>query len=78
MADKYRQERIERLLEELKYEIKRGMMDGEIDEHLTFRFIVPLSKNPPNDVVYCRFETRPAQWHYVDADAREPRLRIVK
>jgi hypothetical protein len=33
-----RQERIEKLLHELRYEIERGMLEHESDETLTFRF----------------------------------------
>lgn len=76
MTDEYRKERIERLLDELKYEITRGMMDGEIDETLNFRFYVPISKQIHNGVVSCRFETRPEP-HYM-ADTTPPKLRVVK
>ena len=68
-----RQERIERLMDELSYEVERGMMEGEIDEFLTFSFIVPVSKTFRNGVVECRFETRPTQ----HARFFEPRLRVV-
>ena len=30
MPDNYRQERIERLLQELRYEVTRGMMEGDL------------------------------------------------
>ena len=80
MDDDYRKERIERLLNELRYEVTRGMMDGEVDEHLTFQFAVPTSKTVSNGVVWCRFETRPmpashAPWH---GGEFEPRLKVVK
>ena len=80
MADpNYRQERIERLLEELRYEVTRGMMEGEIDEHLRFQFMVPTSKTYPRmGVVACRFETRPFEHQaYCGTEYREPRLRVV-
>lgn len=72
-----RQERIERLLHELRYEVERGMMEGEVDEHLGFRFIVPTSKTFHGGVVECRFETRPVQ-HARYIGIEEPRLRVVK
>ena len=73
-----RQERIERMLTELRYEVSVGMMQGEIDEHLAFTFIVPQSKACPGGVVRCRFETIPmgrqnAMYHGIE----EPKLRIV-
>lgn len=74
-----RQERIEKLLHELRYEIEVGMMQGEIDETLGFHFIVPISKKIPDGVVVCRFETRPAhRQNAFGIGMEEPRLRIVK
>lgn len=80
MADNYRMERIERLFDELRYELTRGMMEGEIDESLGFRFVVPVSKAIPNGVVLCEFRSRPVPSHSVlSMDiAESPRLRIVK
>jgi hypothetical protein len=41
----YRMQRVERLLEELKYEVTRGMLEGDLpDETMGFRFYVPISK----------------------------------
>lgn len=54
-----RMERIERLLNEIQYEITRGMMEGEVDEVLGFEFLVPISKSVPKGVVHCSFRTRP-------------------
>jgi len=75
-----RQERIERLLRDLQYEITRGMMDGEIDEHLTFQFAVPTSKAIKNGAVWCRFETRPMPLTHLPWNGMEfePRLKVVK
>lgn len=78
MDDNYRMERIERLLHELRYEIERGMMDGEIDETMGFRFYVPVSKAIPDGVVDCRFDTRPIQRHMMSMQDMAPRLQIVK
>lgn len=72
-----RQERIDRLLHELRYEVERGMMEGEVDEHLSFRFLVPTSKTFSRGVVDCRFETRPVQ-HAIFLGIEEPRLKVVK
>jgi hypothetical protein len=75
----YRQERIERLLEELRYEITRGMMEGEVDECLEYRFFVPVSKSITDGVVHCRFVCLPIPAHWTAAHAgHEPRLRVVK
>ena len=71
-----RQERIDRLLQELRYEIERGMMGGEIEESLGFEFYVPLSKSIPKGVVYCRFETRPEPYYM--AHTTKPGLTLVK
>lgn len=79
MSD-FRQERIEKLLHELRYEVERGMLQGEIDETLMFQFVVPLSKRIPDGVVLCEFRTRPLPRYSVpmSLDALEPRLRLVK
>ncbi|EIM25733.1 hypothetical protein [Microvirga lotononidis] len=79
MSDKpnYRMERIERLLHELKYEVTRGMMEGEIDETIGFRFFVPISKRLPDGVVSCRFETRPVQRWAMHVEDLQPRLKVV-
>lgn len=55
----FRQERIEKLLTELKYEITRGMMEREIYETQSFEFFVPVSNAIPDGVVHCSFRTRP-------------------
>jgi hypothetical protein len=76
-----RQERIERPLSELRYEIERGMIEREIGEEMTFQFIVPLSSKIPDGVVWCRFQTRPVHRHDVlgyDVILYEPRLKVVK
>jgi hypothetical protein len=77
-SDNYRQIRIERLLQELKYEITRGMMECQIDEWLDFRFIVPHSANLRYGIVFCEFRTRPQYPDSATFDLNEPRLRIVK
>lgn len=74
----FRQERIEKLLHELRYEVTRGMMEGDIDEQLGFRFVVPISKVLHEGVVQCEFRTRPVHRGAVDIDDRQPRLRVVK
>ena len=77
----YRLERIERLLQELKYEVTRGMMEREIDEEIGFRFVVPLSRHIPNGVVFCQFHTRPVPALYMVGfgdDILKPRLRVIQ
>ena len=84
MADikvNYRQERIERLLKELQYEITRGMLEAEIDEQIGFRFIVPVSRKISNGIVMCEFITRPRPRYDAlswSEDQHPPKLRIVK
>lgn len=74
----FREERIEKLLFELQYEIERGMMQREISETMTFRFCVPFSKSIPDGVVLCEFRTRPApRYALVPEDITQPRLRII-
>lgn len=78
MGEQYRMERIERLLHELRYEIERGMMEGDIDESIGYTFHVPVSKSIPNGVVHCQFRTRPVpSWQVLPGDVAG-RLRIVK
>lgn len=74
----YRWERITRLLEELKYEVTRGMMEGEIDESIGFRFAVPVSKTFRNGVVACEFRTRPMPAYQWGFDPEPAKLRVVK
>lgn len=76
-ASSFRMERIERLLNEIRYEVERGMMEGEVDERLGFRFVVPVSKTYRDGVVECRFETRPVQ-HAAFIGIEQPKLRVVK
>lgn len=74
-----KQERIEKLLHELRYEIETGMIQGDVEETLIFQFIVPVSTSIPEGVVMCRFETRPM--HRQSAFGmgfEEPRLKVVK
>lgn len=74
-----RQERIERLLHELRYEIERGMMEGEIDESMGFEFYVPVSKAIRDGVVFCSFRTRPVpRYDMAYGVFGEPKLKIVK
>ena len=76
---KYRMERIERLLEELKYEVTRGMMENEIEEEIGFRFVVPVSRRYHRGVVHCEFRTMPVE-HFgmIGPPDAKPRLRLVK
>lgn len=74
----YRVERIERLLDELKYEVTRGMMEREIDESIGFRFFVPVSRSIKDGVVFCEFRTRPAPSYMAAIDPEGEKLRVVK
>ena len=71
-----RLERIERLLGELRYEVEIGMMQGEIDEHLGFEFMVPQSKRIPDGIVFCSFRTEPRPHYY--ANPQQPRLKVIR
>lgn len=57
----YRKERIE--LEELRYELTRGVMEREIDESMGYQFMIPMSASIPNGLVRCEFRMRPLP-HY--------------
>lgn len=80
MADptNFRQERIEKLLNELRYEVERGMLERDIGEEMGFRFYVPISNKIPGGVVFCEFRTRPVPHHMMHPDDLQPRLRLVK
>lgn len=78
MSENYRKERIERLLKELEYEVIRGIMDGEIEEEMGFRFFVPISRKIPDGVVACEFRTRPAPRQIAVFDGEPPRLKVVE
>lgn len=77
MSVNLRVERIERLLDELRYEIERGMMEGEVDEDMGFLFFVPNSKKIPGGCVRCEFRTRPLPGYQADY-SKLPKLRVVK
>lgn len=59
MEANVRKERINQLLDQLKYEITRGIMEREIEESLGFAFIIPISNAIPKGVVWCEFRTLP-------------------
>ena len=73
-----RQERIGRLLKELEYEIVRGTLEGDLDEHWHFQFYVPLSRKIPDGVVRCIFEVRPIPRYQMNLGDLTPRLKVVK
>jgi hypothetical protein len=79
MMTNFRQERIETLLTELRYEVERGMMARDIDEALIFRFYVPVSHRIFDGLVLCEFRTRPIfRSEVYPEDFIEPRLRIIE
>lgn len=41
--DEFRKGRIEKLLAEVEYEITRGVLNRDIDEAMSFEFIIPVS-----------------------------------
>lgn len=62
---RFRIERIEKLLYELRYEVERGIMEHDIGECIGFQFIVPISREMKDGVVFCEFRTRPMQRYTV-------------
>jgi len=74
----FRMERIQKLLNELRYEVERGIMEREIDETISYTFFVPISQAIPEGVVKCVFQTRPVPRYVAIGEACEPRLRLVK
>lgn len=74
----FRKERVEKLLYELQYEVTRGIMEGDLDEHMGFRFIIGVSKEIKDGVVACEFRTRPVPRYHVSPDDLQPRLRVIK
>ncbi len=70
-----RRERIERLLDELEYEITRGVMEREIEPKMGWSKILP---GGPTGTVIAEFRVRPCgknEWFY--DDRRPPQLRVV-
>lgn len=74
----FRLERVEKLLQEIQYEVTRGMMEGELEEEIAFWFAVPVSKKIPNGAVMCEFRTRPMPRGAFSFLEFEPRLKVVK
>jgi hypothetical protein len=74
----FRQERIEKLLHELRYEVERGMLEKDIDETMGFRFYVQICSAIPDGVVFCEFRTRPIPRHAMWPADMQPRLKLVK
>lgn len=73
-----RKERIERLLQELRYEVERGILEREIEEDIGFRFYIPISQKIKDGVVFCEFRTRPVPRHAMSPEDMQPRLKLVK
>lgn len=80
MADptNFRQQRIEKLLHELRYEVERGMLERDISEEIGFRFYVPVSQSIPDGVVFCEFRTRPVARYMMNPDDLQPRLTVIQ
>lgn len=76
-ATNFRRERIEKLLHELRYEFERGVMERDIEEEMSFRFYVPISRNIPDGVVFCEFRTRPIPQYAMNPEDLHPRLKVV-
>jgi len=76
MSGEMRMKRIERLLDDLRYEVERGFMENEIEECIGFEFIVPVSRKITNGMILCRFETKPIDARYAALQPRK--LKLVK
>ncbi len=74
MSDNFRVERIKKLLQELEYEVKRGLMECEIEEEMSYQFIFPRSRRLSNGVVQCVFFMQPTRDYPV---YEQPYLKIV-
>lgn len=74
-----RKERIFRLLRELEYELTRGVMENEIEEEMTWQYILPLCRSIPGGIVAMEFRMRPLSRHSVPMTfgMSPPKLRIV-
>ena len=68
MTDNYRADRIDRLLNELKYEMTRGMMENDIEEQWGLSFVVPISRHFRDGVVLCEFRSRPVPRYQLTMD----------
>lgn len=70
--------RIERMLDELRYEIERGIMENEIPEELGFQFIMPMSRKIPDGVVFFDMRMGPKPRYYMMGQPYDkPRLKLV-
>lgn len=70
--------RIEKVLAMLHVEVEKGMLDGDISEHLYSDFCVPVSSFAPGYVVSCEFRSRPVPMGSIASSASvyvPPRLR---
>ena len=72
-----RLERIERLLEELCYEITRGVMEREIEPDLQYSKIMPLLHHPSGRKAAVLTVRLCPEDRYSLIHHRKPRLRIV-
>jgi len=79
MTDNYRADRIDRLLNELKYEMTRGMMENEIEEEWALAFVIPISRHFRQGVVLCEFRSKPVPRYQISIDiANGADLKIVR
>ena len=51
-------------------------MEGNVEEHMTYEFFIPQSKELKGGIVKCRFSIKPT--FYNTALYNEPKLRVVK
>lgn len=79
-SKKMRIDRVERLFKELRYELERGFMEGEIEESLRFEFVVPVSREIKEGAVHFLFESRPVHRYSILGSSliSESRLKVVK
>jgi hypothetical protein len=79
-AAQMRLERIERLINELTYEITRGVMEREIEPDLEYTRVMPLQGHPSqHDAALLTLYLRPYDRRYaVGLPPRKPRLRVIE
>lgn len=70
----YRKDRIERLLQEVRYEVERGVLGREIPETLGFEFVIPVSKEGDDWCVQFVVRMKPMPRWQIASDTRKLKL----
>lgn len=78
LPEGFRWERVKKLLDELRYEVERGLHENEIDEEFSYTFIYPLSRVKPDGMVRGEFRLFPIERYMVSPQDYQPRIRRIK